>query len=215
MDMSKKAGKTLVHTQDTGVTDLWGGQVSYNCCCPHRDQYVYFIYVSYHCQFCCKRSIDSNHNEQLIDSDGFKSIWSHLHAFSHGTSKLHSFLVLRSHWNFVWRLIVVVCCAGSYLLHRPCRQLLVPNHHRYLKLTKQFWKYNVWDPEQRCNCQERGWIRHHPRCWRSGLVEGRRTNSFSSHFEGTLESIMWVKWGSPSIPLGRGDLHITHPELCE
>jgi hypothetical protein len=21
--------------------------------------------------------------------------------------------------------------------------------------------------------------------------------------------------GSPSIPLGRGDLHITHPELCE
>ena len=33
--------------------------------------------------------------------------------------------------------------------------------------------------------------------------------------EGTLEEIMWVKWGSPSIPLGRGDLHITHPELCD
>ena len=33
--------------------------------------------------------------------------------------------------------------------------------------------------------------------------------------EGTLEAIMWAKWGSPSIPLGRGDLHITHPELCE
>ena len=33
--------------------------------------------------------------------------------------------------------------------------------------------------------------------------------------EGTLETIMWSKWGSPSIPLGRGDLHITHPELCE
>jgi hypothetical protein len=32
---------------------------------------------------------------------------------------------------------------------------------------------------------------------------------------GTLEAIMWAKWGSPSIPLGRGDLDITHPELCE
>ena len=36
-----------------------------------------------------------------------------------------------------------------------------------------------------------------------------------SLFEGTLEEIMWVIWGSPSIPLGRGDLHITHPELCD
>ena len=36
-----------------------------------------------------------------------------------------------------------------------------------------------------------------------------------SLLEGTLEAIMWVKWGSPSIPLGRGDLHITHPELCD
>jgi hypothetical protein len=34
-------------------------------------------------------------------------------------------------------------------------------------------------------------------------------------FEGTLETIMWAKWGSPSIPLGRGDLDITHPELCD
>ena len=33
--------------------------------------------------------------------------------------------------------------------------------------------------------------------------------------EGILEAIMWAKWGSPSIPLGRGDLHITHPELCD
>ena len=33
--------------------------------------------------------------------------------------------------------------------------------------------------------------------------------------EGTLEAIMWAKWGSPSIPLGRGDLHITHPKLCD
>ena len=33
--------------------------------------------------------------------------------------------------------------------------------------------------------------------------------------EGTLEAIMWAKWGSPSIPLGRGDLDITHPELCD
>ncbi len=33
--------------------------------------------------------------------------------------------------------------------------------------------------------------------------------------EGTLEAIMWVKWGSPSSPFGGGDLHITHPELCD
>ncbi len=46
-----------------------------NWFCPHHDQYVYFIYASCHCLFCCKRWIDSNHNEQLIDSDGFKSIW--------------------------------------------------------------------------------------------------------------------------------------------
>ena len=36
-----------------------------------------------------------------------------------------------------------------------------------------------------------------------------------SLLEGTLEAMMWAKWGSPSIPLGRGDLHITHPELCD
>ena len=36
-----------------------------------------------------------------------------------------------------------------------------------------------------------------------------------SLLEGTLEAIMWAKWGSPSIPLGRGDLHMTHPELCD
>ena len=36
-----------------------------------------------------------------------------------------------------------------------------------------------------------------------------------SLFEGTLEVIMWAKWGSPSIPLGRGDLHMTHPELYD
>jgi hypothetical protein len=34
-----------------------------------------------------------------------------------------------------------------------------------------------------------------------------------SLLEGTLEAIMWAKWGSPSIPLGRGDFHMTHPEL--
>jgi hypothetical protein len=28
------------------------------------------------------KNIDNNLNEQLIDSDGFKSIWRHLHAFS-------------------------------------------------------------------------------------------------------------------------------------
>ena len=36
-----------------------------------------------------------------------------------------------------------------------------------------------------------------------------------SLLEGTLEAIMWVKWGSPSIPFGRGDLHIAHPEICD
>jgi len=36
-----------------------------------------------------------------------------------------------------------------------------------------------------------------------------------SLIEGTLETIIWVKLGSPSIPLGRGDLHITHPEICD
>jgi hypothetical protein len=36
-----------------------------------------------------------------------------------------------------------------------------------------------------------------------------------SLLEGTVEEIMWSKWGPPSIPLGRGDLHITHPELCD
>ena len=36
-----------------------------------------------------------------------------------------------------------------------------------------------------------------------------------SLLEGTLEAIMWAKWGPPSIPLGRGDLHITRPELCD
>ena len=43
------------------------------------------------------------------------------------------------------RLIVVVCCAGSYLLRRPCRQLQVANHHRYRKLTNQGWKCNACD----------------------------------------------------------------------
>ena len=35
-----------------------------------------------------------------------------------------------------------------------------------------------------------------------------------SLLEGTLEAMMWAR-GSPSIPLGRGDLDITHPELCD
>ncbi len=119
-------------------------------------------------------------NNSLTPTVCFKSIWRYLHDFSRTTSKLLSFLVLRSHWNFVWHLIVVVCCAGSYLLCRPCRQLQVVNHHRYRNLTKQGWKCNDWDPEQCCNWQERGWIRHHPRCWCPGLVEGRRTSSFSN-----------------------------------
>ena len=36
-----------------------------------------------------------------------------------------------------------------------------------------------------------------------------------SLLEGALEAIMWAKWGSSSIPFGRGDLYITHPELCD
>ena len=38
---------------------------------------------------------------------------------------------------------------------------------------------------------------------------------YKSLIESTLETIMWAKWRTPSIPLGRGDLHITHPELCD
>jgi hypothetical protein len=38
---------------------------------------------------------------------------------------------------------------------------------------------------------------------------------YKSLIESTLKTIMWAKWGTPSIPLGRGDLHITHPELCD
>ena len=38
----------------------------------------------------------------------------------------------------VRRLIVVVCCSGSYLLLRLCRQ--VANHHRHRKMRKQGWR---------------------------------------------------------------------------
>jgi hypothetical protein len=68
--------------------------------------------------------------------------------------------------------------------------------------------------------------------WSDGGTSKTRTSSFSSErvfgftgltlsdlrksmFESTIEEIMWDKWGSPSIPLGRGDLHIIHPELCD
>jgi hypothetical protein len=157
MGKSKKSGKTLAHTKEqtpqlplsgnlqenlesspcpafSGTTmrshhtSVRGTSILFHWCCPHRAQYLHFIYASYHFLFCCKRCIDSNCNEQIIDSDDFKSIWSHLHSLSSVTSKLLSFLVLRSQvnfLNFVRRLIVVVCCAGSYLLRRPCRQLQV------------------------------------------------------------------------------------------
>ena len=55
-------------------------------------------------------------------------------------------------------------------------------------------------------------------------VTGERVFSFAgltfsdlrkSLIEGSLETIMWAKWGSHSIPFGRGDLRITHPELCD
>jgi hypothetical protein len=85
----------------------------------------------------------------------------HLHTLSRATSKLLSFLVLRS---LCMTSDCCRLCVGSYLLRRPCRQLQVANHHRYRKLTKQGWKCNTCDPEQRCNWQERGWIRHHTRC---------------------------------------------------
>ena len=35
-----------------------------------------------------------------------------------------------------------------------------------------------------------------------------------SLLEGTLEANMWYKWVSPSIPLGRGDLHIMYICRC-
>jgi hypothetical protein len=36
-----------------------------------------------------------------------------------------------------------------------------------------------------------------------------------SLLDGTLEHIMWAKWGHPSIPAGRGDLAETDPDKCE
>jgi hypothetical protein len=41
------------------------------------------------------------------------------------------------------------------------------------------------------------------------------TNEAKSLLEGTIEAIMWAKRGSPSIPLRRSDVHITHPEPCD
>ena len=50
------------------------------------------------------------------------------------------------------------------------------------------------------------------------IATGERVFSFGgltfsdlrkSLLEGTIEVIMWAKWGSPSVPLGRGDLHMT------
>ena len=49
----------------------------------------------------------------------------------------------------------------------------------------------------------------------NGDVESRillplSTDLCKSLFEGTLEVIMWSKWGSSSIPFGRGDLQESH-----
>jgi hypothetical protein len=41
------------------------------------------------------------------------------------------------------------------------------------------------------------------------------TDLRKSLLEGKLEAIMCAKWRSPSILFGRGDLHITQPELCD
>jgi hypothetical protein len=87
-----------------------------------------------------KEFIDSNHNEQLIDSTGFKTIWRHLHAqLPHEESanwwrylqivfplpenfgKLEFCTHTRVLLSHLSCLIVVVCCAGSYLLLTPCR----------------------------------------------------------------------------------------------
>lgn len=36
-----------------------------------------------------------------------------------------------------------------------------------------------------------------------------------SLLDGTLEAIMWAKWGFPNVPLGRANLVETNPELCD
>ena len=59
------------------------------------------------------------------------------------------------------------------------------SHHRYRELTKQVWKYRT---VRRClrsratqgNWQELGWIRHHPRCWRSSDSSCTRQHTRSS-----------------------------------
>ena len=42
---------------------------------------------------------------------------------------------------------------------------------------------------------------------------GTLSDLINSLIESTLEVITWVKWGSPSIPFGRGDLHMTHVSI--
>jgi hypothetical protein len=52
-----------------------------------------------------------------------------------------------------------------------------------------------------------------PSCERFYLIhwrEGLSTYLCKSLLDGTPELIMWTKWGSPSIPFGRGELHTTH-----
>jgi hypothetical protein len=51
-------------------------------------------------------------------------------------------------------------------------------------------------------------------CSYAGLTISE-TQTCASLLDDTLEAIMWFKWESPSIPAGRGDLHITNPELCD
>ncbi len=43
--------------QGTGVTDLWGGKVSYIWWYPHHGQYVYVIHTSYHGHFLVQTTI--------------------------------------------------------------------------------------------------------------------------------------------------------------
>ena len=66
----------LSHTQqDAGLTDLWGGQVSYNWWCPHRTQYVYFICVSYHGHCLVIRNISNGLMDPCVCADLVTILW--------------------------------------------------------------------------------------------------------------------------------------------
>jgi hypothetical protein len=103
-------------------------------------------------------------------------------AFSREESKSPS-PSLRSHSNFVSRPIVSVV--------QDCR-IVSPTHTTNIDFTTVIGSgknktgniglvTDSFDTDQHCNCQERGWIRHHPRCWRPCVVVWRQTSSISSY----------------------------------